>query len=86
MAAMEWTERAFPGRGGEAARVVVDRDFERPAVPCLTAVIAPDPGNTASARVAERLGFTPGREDSFPGKPVTVHMLRHPGRRDHSEG
>ncbi|MER6722435.1 MULTISPECIES: hypothetical protein [Streptomyces] len=36
------------------------------------------PGNTASVRVAERLGFTPLREGTLFGGPVTVHSLDRP--------
>jgi RimJ/RimL family protein N-acetyltransferase len=36
------------------------------------------PGNTASVHVAERLGFTPLREDALFGNPVTVYSLDKP--------
>ncbi|WP_338057910.1 hypothetical protein [Streptomyces abyssalis] len=42
----------------------------------MTAMIHPD--NAASARVARRLAFTPRREDSLFGKPVTVYALDAP--------
>ncbi|MBO8193967.1 GNAT family N-acetyltransferase [Streptomyces oryzae] len=88
-----WTfRRACWGRGyaTEAARAVVDWGFARLDVDHLTAMIVH--GNAASVRVAERLGFVPGREDTFLGKPVTVHMLhrndQRPGHQstDHLEG
>jgi RimJ/RimL family protein N-acetyltransferase len=62
------------GYATEAARACCEwglRDFD---VPYLTAMIGP--GNDASTRVAERLGFTPLREDNLLGDPVTVHALR----------
>jgi RimJ/RimL family protein N-acetyltransferase len=36
------------------------------------------PGNTASVRVAKRLGFAPLREDVLFGNPVTVYSLDKP--------
>ncbi|MGP3973626.1 GNAT family N-acetyltransferase [Streptomyces sp. 8N114] len=76
-----WTfRRECWGRGyaSEAARAVVDWGFGRLDADYFTAMIVH--GNAASVRVAERLGFTRGREDTFLGKPVTVHMLH---RTDH---
>ncbi|WP_431981121.1 GNAT family N-acetyltransferase [Streptomyces qinglanensis] len=72
-----WTfRRSCWGRGyaTEAARAVVEWGLETLDIPYLTAMIAH--GNTASRQVARRLGFTPGREDTFLGHRVTVH-LRH---------
>ncbi|MGI5347877.1 GNAT family N-acetyltransferase [Streptomyces sp. CA-250714] len=77
-----WTfRREHWGRGyaSEAARAVVEWGFGRLDVEYLTAMIVH--GNSASVKVAERLGFTPGREDVFLGKPVTVHMLHCPDHR-----
>ncbi|MFI8853141.1 GNAT family N-acetyltransferase [Streptomyces sp. 891-h] len=76
-----WTfRRDCWGRGyaTEAARAVVEWGFDRLDVDYFTAMIVH--GNSASVRVAERLGFEPGRQDTFLGKPVTVHMLHRPGR------
>jgi RimJ/RimL family protein N-acetyltransferase len=42
-------------------------------VPNITAMI--DPGNTASAAVAERLGMEALRSDVLHGEPVTVFAL-----------
>jgi RimJ/RimL family protein N-acetyltransferase len=42
----------------------------------FTAMIRP--GNTTSVRVAERLGFTPLREEELLGNPVTVYSLNRP--------
>ncbi|MFI0259817.1 hypothetical protein ACH4OW_12385 [Streptomyces sp. NPDC017056] len=39
------------------------------------------PGNTSSAAVARRLGFTPAREDTVLGRPCTVHALTRDGYR-----
>ena len=45
-------------------------------MPYLTAMVGP--GNIRSTRVAQRLGFTPLREDTLLGDPVTVHALHRP--------
>jgi RimJ/RimL family protein N-acetyltransferase len=77
-----WTFRAEAwghGYATEAARACVDWGFatlDAAYVPYLTAMIRP--GNTPSVRVAERLGFTPLREDEMHGNPVTVYALRRP--------
>ena len=72
-----WTLRPAAwghGYATEAARAVVEWGLARLDVPYLTAMIAP--ANTASARVAERLGFTPSRQDTFLGHGITV-FARH---------
>jgi RimJ/RimL family protein N-acetyltransferase len=71
-----WTLRAEAwGRGyaTEAARAAVEWGFERLGLTSVTAMIRP--GNTASERVAERLGFERRREDVLFGHPVTVYAL-----------
>ncbi|MGY1438985.1 GNAT family N-acetyltransferase [Streptomyces reniochalinae] len=75
-----WTfRRASWGRGyaTESARACVEWGFRRLDTPYFTAMI--DPANTPSARVAQRLGFTPLREDHFLGHDVLVHALHRPG-------
>lgn len=67
------------GYATEAARACVDWGFARLELPYVTAMIAP--GNTASARVADRLGFTPGRTDTLLGHTVTVYALPRAARR-----
>ncbi|WP_326686834.1 MULTISPECIES: GNAT family N-acetyltransferase [unclassified Streptomyces] len=72
-----WTLRpAVWGHGyaTEAARACVEWGFAHLDVPYLTSMIAP--ANTGSARVAERLGFAPSRQDTFLGKDITVYT-RH---------
>lgn len=74
-----WTfQRASWGRGyaTEAARACVAWGFEHLDAEYFTAMIAP--GNTASAKVAERLGFTPARRERFLGLDVVVHTLHRP--------
>ncbi|MGE7439768.1 MULTISPECIES: GNAT family N-acetyltransferase [Kitasatospora] len=62
------------GRGyaTEAARACVDWGFEMFGFPRITAMIRH--GNTASVRGAERLGFSPRREEIVAGHPVTVYV------------
>ncbi|MBY8884504.1 GNAT family N-acetyltransferase [Streptomyces sp. PTM05] len=70
-----WALRAAAwghGYATEAARACVEWAAAALDVPYLTAMI--HPGNTASARVAERLGFAPHREDVLFGAPVTVYV------------
>ncbi|MCW5251375.1 GNAT family N-acetyltransferase [Streptomyces sp. SHP 1-2] len=74
-----WTLK--PGAWGhgyatEAARACLDWGFATLDTDRFTSMIRP--GNTASLRVAERLGFTPLREDTLFGGPVTVHSLDRP--------
>jgi RimJ/RimL family protein N-acetyltransferase len=62
------------GRGyaTEAGRACIEWGFELD-VPYLTAMISP--ANVRSARVAERLGLAPLREDVLLGDPVVVYSL-----------
>jgi RimJ/RimL family protein N-acetyltransferase len=64
------------GRGyaTEAGRACVEWGLSELDLPYLTAMISP--GNARSVRVAERLGFTPLREDQLLGDPVTVYAVR----------
>lgn len=74
-----WTLRARAwgqGYATEAARACLERGFATLDVDYVTAMIRP--GNTPSVKVAERLGFSPLREDVLFGNPVTVHALRRP--------
>ncbi|MFE0181231.1 GNAT family N-acetyltransferase [Streptomyces olivaceus] len=71
-----WTLKAEAwGRGyaTEAARACAEWGFATLDSDYFTAMIRP--GNAASVRVAERLGFTPLREDELSGNPVTVYSL-----------
>ncbi|MFJ7208934.1 GNAT family N-acetyltransferase [Streptomyces sp. NPDC098789] len=75
-----WTfARAHWGHGyaTEAARAVLAWGFGPLGLQQITAMI--HHGNTASAAVARRLGFTPLREDSVLGRPCTVHALTREG-------
>jgi RimJ/RimL family protein N-acetyltransferase len=74
-----WTfERAHWGQGyaTEAARAVVDWGFSGLDLTRITAMIHAD--NHGSIAVAERLGFTPRREDEVLGKPCMVYALDRP--------
>jgi RimJ/RimL family protein N-acetyltransferase len=77
---LAWTLRAEAwGRGyaTEAAQAALDWAFATLPVDYLTAMI--DPANTASQRVAARLGFTPGGRDAILfGRQVIVHTLSRP--------
>lgn len=66
------------GRGyaTEAGQSCLEWGFSRLDVRYLTAMI--DPANIASARVAERLGFSPRRVDTLFGKTTTVWALDRP--------
>ncbi|MFF8281683.1 GNAT family N-acetyltransferase [Streptomyces albus] len=78
-----WTFRRSAwghGYATEAARACLEWGFAALDVPYFTAMI--DPANTASAKVAARLGFTPGRRDRFLGHDVIVHVLHRPGTRN----
>ena len=71
-----WTLRAQSwGRGyaTEAAQACLDWGFRRLTMDYVTALIRP--GNDASVRVAQRLGFTVRREDTLWDEPITVYAL-----------
>lgn len=61
------------GYATEAGRAAVGWGFESFDLPYVTAYI--QPVNSASARVAERLGMTPIREDRLLGAEVTVYAI-----------
>jgi RimJ/RimL family protein N-acetyltransferase len=61
------------GYATEAARACLDWGLAKLPVPYITAMIHPE--NTRSARVAQRLGFKPAREDVLLGDPVIVHTV-----------
>jgi RimJ/RimL family protein N-acetyltransferase len=74
-----WTLKAEAwghGYATEAARACLEWGFGTLDTDYFTAMI--HPGNTASARVAGRLGFAPLREDVLLGNPVTVYSLDRP--------
>jgi len=74
-----WTLKAEAwGRGyaTEAARGCLSWGFATLDADYFTSMIRPE--NTASVRVAERLGFTPRREDMLFGNPVTVYSSDRP--------
>lgn len=74
-----WTLRADAwGRGyaTEAARSILAWGFATLELPYLTAMIHRD--NAASLRVAQRLGFVPGRDETLYERPVQVHVLERP--------
>jgi RimJ/RimL family protein N-acetyltransferase len=76
-----WTLKAQAwghGYATEAARACLDWGFARLDAAYFTAMI--HPANAASIRVAERLGFTPLREDVLLGKPVTIYARQRPRR------
>ncbi|TGN76408.1 N-acetyltransferase [Streptomyces bauhiniae] len=76
---MGWTLRAEAwghGYATEAARACLTWGFETLDSAYFTAMIRH--GNTPSVRVAERLGFTPLREDTLAGNPVTVYSIDRP--------
>ena len=71
-----WTLRAEHwghGYATEAARACLDWGFSNLETDYVTAMIRP--GNEASVRVAERLGFTVRREDVLGDAPITVYAL-----------
>lgn len=61
------------GYATEAAREILRWGFETLPVDYITAMIAPD--NERSLRVAQRLGFSPLREDVLLGVDVIVHSI-----------
>lgn len=64
------------GYATEAARAVLEWGFEALPLPYITAMIHRD--NERSLRVAQRLGFTPLREDVLLGVAVIVHSISGP--------
>jgi RimJ/RimL family protein N-acetyltransferase len=62
------------GFATEAAAASLEWAFSRFEMPYVTAMISPD--NDRSARVAERLGMTPLREDVLLDDPVIVYSLQ----------
>lgn len=74
-----WTfarEQWGKGYATEAARAVLDWGFTTLGLDQITAMIHHE--NHASIAVAERLGFTPRREDEVLGKPCIVYALDRP--------
>ncbi|WP_329585167.1 GNAT family N-acetyltransferase [Streptomyces sp. NBC_01362] len=74
-----WTLRADHwghGYATEAAQSCLDWGFATLENDYFTALMRP--GNEASVKVAERLGFSPRREDQLQGSPVTVYALDRP--------
>ncbi|MFG2133306.1 GNAT family N-acetyltransferase [Streptomyces sp. NPDC048751] len=74
-----WTLKAETwghGYATEAARACLAWGFTTLDVDYFISMIRP--GNTASVRVAERLGFAPLREDILFGNPVAVYSLDKP--------
>ncbi|MEU7203452.1 GNAT family N-acetyltransferase [Streptomyces sp. NPDC045470] len=68
-----WGCVCHQGRSGMAC---LEWGFARLDGAYFTALMRPD--NEASVRVAERLGFSPRREDRPHGKPVTVYAVDRP--------
>jgi RimJ/RimL family protein N-acetyltransferase len=66
------------GYATEAGRAAMDWAWTELGVPGLISVISPE--NARSIRVAERLGFTPGREDTVLGVRVVIYELAAPRR------
>jgi RimJ/RimL family protein N-acetyltransferase len=60
----------------EAARACIEWGFSEFEMPYLTAMINPE--NVLSARVAERLGLIPMRDDVLLGDPVVVYGIDRP--------
>ncbi|QKW04959.1 GNAT family N-acetyltransferase [Streptomyces sp. NA04227] len=74
-----WTLRAEHwghGYATEAARACLDWGFATLQEDYFTALIRP--GNEPSVKVAERLGFSPRRQDEVMGNAVTVYALDRP--------
>ncbi|WP_349252436.1 GNAT family N-acetyltransferase [Streptomyces sp. A2-16] len=74
-----WTLKAETwghGYATEAARACLDWGFVTLDEPYFISLIRP--GNTASVRVAERLGFASLRQDELFGNPVTVYSMDKP--------
>lgn len=74
-----FTQRAFWGRGfaSEAARAVVRYAFDVRGEPRVTAFI--DAANTASLRVAERLGMRYERDADIWDQPAGMYALERAG-------
>ncbi|WP_326736275.1 GNAT family N-acetyltransferase [Streptomyces sp. NBC_01022] len=71
-----WTLKAEQwghGYATEAAQACLNWGFDTLDAEYFTALMRP--GNTASVKVAERLGFSPRRQDELNGSPVTVYAL-----------
>ncbi|MFE2870360.1 GNAT family N-acetyltransferase [Embleya sp. NPDC059259] len=71
-----WTLRAEHwghGYATEAARACLDWGFASLQEDYFTALMRP--GNEPSVKVAQRLGFSPRRQDTLNGSPVTVYAL-----------
>ncbi|WP_406134687.1 GNAT family N-acetyltransferase [Streptomyces sp. NBC_01089] len=64
------------GYATEAAQACLDWGFSTLDNDYVTALIRP--GNNASISVAQRLGFTPRREDQLQDNPITVYALNRP--------
>jgi RimJ/RimL family protein N-acetyltransferase len=76
-----WTFKAEAwghGYATEAARGCLEWGFATLDVPYFTSMI--QSANAPSIRVAERLGFSPLRDDVFVGYPVTVYSLNRPAQ------
>jgi RimJ/RimL family protein N-acetyltransferase len=74
-----WTlAREAWGRGyaTEAGRAAMEWAWSELRLPGLISVIRPE--NSRSIRVAERLGFAPGREDTVLGVRVVIYEIRAP--------
>ena len=74
-----WTLRAAHwghGYATEAAQACLAWGFATLDDDYFTALVRP--GNDASVRVAEGLGFAPRREDELQGRPVTVYAVDRP--------
>jgi RimJ/RimL family protein N-acetyltransferase len=74
-----WTlAREAWGRGyaTEAGRAAMEWAWSELRLPGLISVIRPE--NARSIRVAERLGFAPGREDTVLGVRVVIYEIRAP--------
>jgi RimJ/RimL family protein N-acetyltransferase len=64
------------GYATEAGRAAMEWAWSELRVPGLISVIRPE--NTRSVRVAERLGFTAGREDEVLGVRVVIYEIAAP--------
>jgi RimJ/RimL family protein N-acetyltransferase len=73
--------KAYWGRGyaTEGARAAIEHGFSRCGLDVIYAVVVPE--NTASIRVAERLGMTPrGRTDEYYGRELALFSVQRPAR------